>query len=57
MLGASVLVIVLALIADGIFVVVQRLVVPRGVIVGRASDVRVRSSKRVATTSQTTTAG
>jgi len=27
------------------------------VIVGRASDVRVRSSKRVATTSQTTTAG
>ena len=57
MLGASVLVILLALIADGIFVVVQRLVVPRGVVVGRASDVRVRSSKRLATTSQSTTAG
>ncbi|GAB3805264.1 ABC transporter permease subunit [Humibacter antri] len=57
MLGASVLVILLALIADGIFVVFQRLVVPRGVVVGRASDVRVRSSKRVATTSQSTTAG
>lgn len=54
MLGASVLVIVLALIADGLFVVVQRLVVPRGVVVGRASDVRVRSSKRIATTSQST---
>jgi osmoprotectant transport system permease protein len=57
MLGASVLVILLALIADGIFAVVQRLVVPRGVVVGRASDVRVRSSKRLATTSQSTTAG
>lgn len=57
MLGASVLVILLALVADGIFVVVQRLVVPRGVIVGRASDVRVRSSKRLATTSHSTTAG
>ena len=57
MLGASVLVILLALIADGVFVVVQRLVVPRGVVVGRASDVRVRSSKRLATTSQSTTAG
>ena len=57
MLGASVLVIVLALIADGVFVVVQRLVVPRGVVVGRSSDVRVRSSKRLATTSQSTTAG
>jgi osmoprotectant transport system permease protein len=57
MLGASVLVILLALIADGVFAVVQRLVVPRGVVVGRASDVRVRSSKRLATTSQSTTAG
>lgn len=56
MLGASVIVIVLALVADSIFVVVQRLVVPRGVVVGRASDVRVRSSKRL-TTSQSTTAG
>lgn len=57
MLGASVLVIVLALITDGLFAVVQRLVVPRGVVVGRSSDVRVRSTKRLATTSQSTTAG
>ncbi|QDZ13977.1 ABC transporter permease [Humibacter ginsenosidimutans] len=57
MLGASVLVIVLALVADGVFALIQRLVVPRGVVVGRASDVRVRSSKRLATTSQSTTAG
>lgn len=54
MLGASVLVIALAFVADGVFALVQRLVVPRGVVVGRASDVRVRSSKRLATTSQST---
>ncbi len=54
MLGASVLVILLALIADALFALVQRLVVPRGVVVGRASDVRVRSSKRLATTSEST---
>jgi osmoprotectant transport system permease protein len=57
MLGASVLVILLALIADGVFALVQRLVVPRGVVVGRSSDVRVRSTKRLATTSRSTTAG
>lgn len=56
MLGASILVIVLALIADGAFAVVQRLVVPRGVVVGRASDVRVRRSKRLPA-SQSSAAG
>ncbi|NNC10795.1 ABC transporter permease [Planctomonas sp. JC2975] len=57
MLGASVLVIALALVADGVFAIVQRLVVPRGVVVGRASDVRARQSRKLAPTSQSTTAG
>lgn len=57
MLGGSILVIILALVADGIFAIVQRLVVPRGVVLGRASDVRVRPSRSLAGASQSTTAG
>jgi osmoprotectant transport system permease protein len=45
MLGGSILVIVLALIADGVFAVIQKLVVPRGVVAGRVKDVRVRTKR------------
>ncbi|MGO4535408.1 ABC transporter permease [Leifsonia sp. 2MCAF36] len=38
MLGGSILVVVLALVADAVFAIVQRLVVPRGVIAGRVRD-------------------
>lgn len=57
MLGGSIVVIILALVADGIFAVVQRLVVPRGVVLGRASDVRVRQSRSLTETPRSTTAG
>lgn len=40
MLGGSILVIALALVTDGVFAIVQRLVVPRGVAAGRVQDVR-----------------
>jgi len=57
MLGASVLVIVLALLADGLFALVQRLVVPRGVLAGRSRDVRTRTPRRSASSTPSTTAG
>jgi len=57
MLGGSIVVIILALVADGVFAIVQRLVVPRGVVLGRASDVRVRQSRSLVGTSGSTTAG
>jgi osmoprotectant transport system permease protein len=57
MLGGSIVVIILALVADGVFAIVQRLVVPRGVVLGRASDVRVRQSRSLVGTSHSTTAG
>ncbi|MEJ3403143.1 ABC transporter permease [Rathayibacter sp. YIM 133350] len=40
MLGASIVVTVLALVLEGLFALIQRLVVPRGVAVGRPADVR-----------------
>lgn len=43
MLGGSLVVIILALLVDGLFALVQRLVVPRGVIAGQVKDVRVRA--------------
>lgn len=43
MLGGSIVVIALALAADGLFAIVQRLVVPRGVTAGRISDIRVKT--------------
>jgi osmoprotectant transport system permease protein len=43
MLAASILVTVLALVADGVFAITQRLVVPRGVVAGRVQEVRVRT--------------
>jgi osmoprotectant transport system permease protein len=47
MLGGSILVILLALALEGIFVFLQKLVVPRGVTAGRLTDGRV-SSKELA---------
>ncbi|MCU1513155.1 MAG: hypothetical protein JWO10_245 [Microbacteriaceae bacterium] len=50
MLAGSILVVVLALLSEAVFSIVQRLVVPAGVTAGRPKDARVRSSRpRVAT--------
>ena len=43
MLAASILVTVLALVADGVFAIVQRIVTPRGVVAGRVQEVRVKT--------------
>lgn len=45
MLAGSILVIALALVADGLFAVVQKLVVPRGVLAGRVAQVRVKTAR------------
>jgi osmoprotectant transport system permease protein len=45
MLGGSILVILLALVLEGLFALVQRFVVPRGVAAGRPTDVRVKSTR------------
>lgn len=54
MLAGSILVTALALVADGLFAILQRLVVPRGVVAGRVAEVRVRTtrSRAVAGTAQ-----
>ncbi|ERK71160.1 ABC transporter permease [Leifsonia aquatica] len=46
MLGGSILVIALALVTDGVFAIVQRLVVPRGVTAGKIQDVRSKDPWR-----------
>jgi len=46
MLGGSILVIALALVTDGVFALVQRLVVPRGVTAGKIQDVRSKDPWR-----------
>lgn len=46
MLAGSILVIVLALVVDGLFAIVQKLVVPRGVTRGRVSEVDDRIQRR-----------
>lgn len=46
MLGAALLIILLALLLDGLFALLQRLVLPRGVTAGRVSDVRASPSRR-----------
>lgn len=48
MLAGSIVVIALALAADGLFAVLQRLVVPRGVIAGRVADVHARAARSTA---------
>jgi len=45
MLAGSILVIALALVADGMFALVQKLVVPRGVLAGRVNEVRVKTAR------------
>jgi len=45
MLGGSILVIVLAIVLEGVFALVQKLVVPRGVTAGRPTDIRNGSSR------------
>jgi osmoprotectant transport system permease protein len=45
MLGGSILVILLALVLEGLFALIQRFVIPRGVLAGRPTDVRVRSTR------------
>ena len=45
MLGGSILVILLALALEGIFAIIQRVVVPRGVTAGRPTNIRVRSTR------------
>ena len=49
MLGSAILIIVLALLLDALFAVLERYAVPRGVRVGRATDVRTTPSGRRAT--------
>lgn len=46
MLAASILVTALALIADGLFALIQKYVVPRGVLAGRVQVARVKTSRR-----------
>ncbi|MGX5680186.1 ABC transporter permease [Schumannella luteola] len=46
MLGAALLVVVLALLIDGLFAIIQHLVVPRGVTAGRVTDVRSSPPRR-----------
>ena len=46
MLGGSILVVALALVTDGLFALTQKLVVPRGVLAGRVSDVQGRDTAR-----------
>jgi osmoprotectant transport system permease protein len=48
MLGGSIIVVALALVSDGIFAIVQRLVVPRGVTAGRVRDSAEGESRRAA---------
>ncbi|MGH1548873.1 ABC transporter permease [Leifsonia poae] len=58
MLGGSIIVIALALVSDGLFAIVQRLVVPRGVVAGRVRDTAEgdrRSSRTTARESAPTT--
>ena len=43
LLGGSILVILLALVLEGIFALIQRVVVPRGVTAGRPTDIRSRA--------------
>ncbi|WP_395243304.1 ABC transporter permease [Agromyces sp. MMS24-K17] len=46
MLGASILIIALALVLDGVFALLQRLVVPAGVRAARSTELRARRSHR-----------
>lgn len=45
-LGAAIVIVALALVLDGLFALVQHLVVPRGVTAGRPKELRTPSSRR-----------
>lgn len=45
-LGAAIVIVVLALVLDGLFALIQHLVVPRGVTAGRPKELRTSSSRR-----------
>jgi osmoprotectant transport system permease protein len=45
MLAGSILVVALVLVVDGLFALAQRFVVPRGVLAGRVSEVRVKTTR------------
>lgn len=45
-LGAAIVIVVLALVLDGLFALLQRVVVPRGVSAGRTQDIRTTSTRR-----------
>lgn len=45
-LGSAIVIVALALILDGLFALLQRIVVPRGVAAGRTQDIRPTSSRR-----------
>ena len=46
MLGAAIVIVILALVLDGAFALLQHFAVPRGVTAGRVSDVRTSSARR-----------
>ncbi len=46
MLAGSILVVGLALVTDGLFALLQKFVVPRGVVAGRTKEVRVKTVRR-----------
>lgn len=45
-LGSAIVIVALAFLLDGLFALLQRVVVPHGVVAGRARDVRTSSSRR-----------
>jgi osmoprotectant transport system permease protein len=46
MLGGSIIVVLLALISDGLFAIVQKIVVPRGVAAGAIRTTRTKDQSR-----------
>ncbi|MBC7591570.1 MAG: ABC transporter permease [Salinibacterium sp.] len=47
-LGSAIVIVALALVLDGLFALLQRVVIPRGVTAGRVQDIRTTSSRRPA---------
>jgi osmoprotectant transport system permease protein len=45
-LGSAIIIVALALVLDGLFALLQRVVVPRGVTAGRTQDIRTASPRR-----------
>jgi osmoprotectant transport system permease protein len=53
-LGGAIVVLALALVLDGVFALIQRLAVPRGVTAGRATELRETPTRRRATVASVT---